>query len=49
MEAGAEYEWVGLEVRLVGIHWKEEGLTFARIERKTPVLRPQSFNRNRVS
>ena len=24
----------------MGIHWEEQGLTFARIERKTPVLRP---------
>ena len=24
----------------MGIHWEEGGLTFARIERKTPVLRP---------
>ena len=24
----------------MGIHWEERGLTFARIERKTPVLRP---------
>ena len=40
-EAGAEYEEeVGLEDSLVGIHWEEGGLTFARIERKTPVLRP---------
>ena len=37
--AGVEYEKVGLEVSLVGIH-QEGGLTFAQIERKTPVLRP---------
>ena len=29
-----------MEVSLVGIHREEAGLTFARIERKTPVLRP---------
>ena len=40
MEAGVELEEVGLEVSLVGIHCEERGLTFARIERKTPVLRP---------
>ena len=39
-EAVAEYEEVGLEVSLVGIHCKEGGLIFARIERRTPVLRP---------
>ena len=39
-EAAIELEEVGLEVNLVGIHWKEGGLTFAWIERKTTVLRP---------
>ena len=39
-EAGVELEEIGMEVGLVGIHWEEEGLTFAWIERKTPVLRP---------
>ena len=39
-EAGVEKNEVGLEVGLVGIHEKKGGLTFARIERKTPVLRP---------
>ena len=39
-EAGAEKEEVGLEVSLVEIYSEEGGLTFARIERKTPVLRP---------
>ena len=32
---------MGLEVSLVGIYWEEGGLTFAQIERKTPVLRPE--------
>ena len=36
--SGIEME-VGLEVSLVGIHREEASLTFARIERKTPVLR----------
>ena len=31
---------MGLEISLVGIHGEEECITFARIERKTPVLRP---------
>ena len=39
-EAGAEQEEVGPEASLVEIHREEGGLTFARIERKTPVLRP---------
>ena len=30
----------GLEVSLVGIYWEKGDLTFARIEKKTPVLRP---------
>ena len=29
-----------MEVSLVGIHREEGDLTFSRIERKTPVLRP---------
>ena len=37
--SGIETEEVGLEVSLVGIHSEEGGLTFARIERKAPVLR----------
>ena len=39
-EAGAKYEQDGLEISLMGIHREEGGLTFARIERITPVLRP---------
>ena len=38
-KAGVELEEVGIKISLVGIQ-KEEGLSFARIERKTPVLRP---------
>ena len=50
-EAGVKYEKVALEFSLARIHWEERGLTFARIERKTPVLRPalqsiQSFLRS---
>ena len=37
MKARVEYEEVGLEVSLMGIHQKG-GLTFTRIERKTPAL-----------
>ena len=33
-------EEVELEVSLVGTHREERGLTFAQIERKTPVLKP---------
>ena len=39
-EMRADKEEVGLQVSLMGIHCEEGGLTFARIERKTPVLRP---------
>ena len=34
-----EKKEVGLEVGLMGLHREEGGLTFARIERKTPVHR----------
>ena len=39
-EAGVKWEDFGLEVSLVAIHREEEGLTVARIERKTPIFRP---------
>ena len=38
-EAGVEKEQVVLEVSLMAIHREKRGRTFARIERKTPVLR----------
>ena len=31
---------------LVGINWEEGGLTFARIEKKTPVLRPALWSKH---
>ena len=40
MEEGLNKKKVGLEVSLIGIHRKERGLTLARTEKKTPVLRP---------
>ena len=39
-EAGVEWDEFGLEASLVVIHREEKSLTFARIERKTPILRP---------
>ena len=39
IDRGVEQEEVELEIGLMGIHREKGGLKFARIERKTPVLR----------